>query len=93
MKHRKPINKGLYEISRVYWNIIPFGEIDKVFREHGFKLIQEDGTDWEGFFLGEKGRATISIATLEGEEIHQHSLILEWYKMQSGRWEINTYLS
>ena len=76
----------------IFHSVIPVSELDRILRANGMKLVQEDGTDFEGFFCGEHSRATIDIAFEDGTEC-ESVLVLEWCKMESGRYEINTYLS
>lgn len=93
VQQRKRISNGLYEISRVRHKFIPIDDIDKVLRDHGLKLIQEDGTDWSGIFCGISGNCIIAVADLDGVKINS-VLALQWYKEHDqSTFEINCYLS
>jgi len=92
-KVRKSINKVLQnDFSKNYFNSIPLGEMFKVLEIHGLLAVQEDGSKWDGFLCGQNGRIEIELA-LEGEVIENSVFILSWYKMESGRYEITSYIS
>jgi hypothetical protein len=93
-KQRTRIGKALYEISRVRHSFIPITEIDKVLRDNGLKLIQEDGTDWSGMLCGNQSQCLIDVADLDGVQT-KSVLALQWYKSESHikSYEINCYLS
>ena len=93
LTNRKKISKGLCEISSRYWCVIPIGPIDDVLREQGYRLINEDFTDFEGFFLGSSSRATLQIAPIGVDKEENRVIVLSWYKMETGRYEINCYIS
>lgn len=89
---RKQVGNILYAISRTRHAGIPIDLIDEALRMTGYKLIQEDGTDWSGMFCGREGSCTIRIATLDGELVENSLLALQWYKMTQ-KFEINAYMS
>lgn len=89
---RKEVGNILYAISRTKHAGIPIDLIDEALRMTGYKLIQEDGTDWSGIFCGEKGDCTIRIATMGGDLVDNSLLALQWYKMTT-KFEINCYMS
>ena len=92
-KQRTRIGKALYEISKVRHKFIPITDIDKVLRDNGVKLVQEDGTDWSGIICGRIGRCLIGIAHLDGGTASS-SLVLEWHKDDhQTTFEINCYIS
>ena len=77
-----------------YHESIPLTEIDNILRDNGLKLVQEDGSDWSGFLCGEDGSCTIDLATAGTNiPVKNFMLVLQWHKMPSGRYEVNTYLS
>ena len=62
-------------------------------------MLQEDGTPWQGMILGREGRASFNLA-IDGTENDfgfytaiENALVMSWYKMQSGRWEVVAYIS
>jgi hypothetical protein len=101
-KQRKQINKQLTRLSN-YFEAIPLDTIDNILKESGLTLLQEDNTAWGGFICGREGRADFTVgvvATAEKQDgltmyepVENSLLILTWYKMQSGRYEIVTYMS
>ncbi len=99
------INNELYDkTTGVYFNQIPLKGIMDILAKKGIILLQEDHTAWSGFLLGRKGNAYFEIAykkyAYEEEDgfirylpIGDSNLVLQWHKMDSGRYEIVTYLS
>ena len=75
----------------VYFNTIPLAEIFSFMERQGMTPIQEDGSKWEGFLCGDDGRASIHY-TFEEKEATS-ILFLSWHGMQSGRYEIVSYIS
>jgi hypothetical protein len=93
-KMREKINANLYGINRIYHTEIPLGAIFNVLKSNGVTPIQEDGTEWTGFLCGETGRTEISLKHNNCDnEITDSMLIIGWYKLVSGRYEINAYIS
>jgi hypothetical protein len=80
------INRQLSALG-TYHAEIPLTAIFAIVKEHAGQVVQEDGTPWSGFICGENGQSTFDI---EGVKFH---LFLSWYQMQSGRYEITTYVS
>ena len=91
-KSCKAINQFLYTLSSKYHDSIPLGFIDFEMRANGCFLVQEDGTPWSGFLCGREARATFTVHNMNDQEV-AHLLVMSWYKMPSGRYEINAYLS
>lgn len=79
---------SLQEISSTYHEHIPLDEIFEVCKERGFIPVMEDGEEWEGILAGHEGRVSID---LKGKG--NHSLQIQWYRMSSGRFEVNAYIS
>lgn len=96
---RKFLNKRLQEnFSKKYHPSIPLKEIFELLRGAGVIVVQEDGTEWSGFLTGDKGKANFELQLVDevsGEKkpIKDCMLVMSWYKMPSGSWEINCYLS
>jgi hypothetical protein len=77
---------------------IPVDAADKALRAVGYRLVQEDGTDYSAIFTGAEGSTTIRIAPVDAPDdpasmVQNTMLALQWYKMPSGKWEVNMYLS
>jgi hypothetical protein len=89
---RDSINKMILPVTRVYHDRLPLTDLHRALQSHGVQLVQEDGTPFEAIFCGREGRTTIDTATLDGQAF-QNCLVFSWYKMESGRYEVNAYLS
>ena len=89
---RKQINKQLQENFNKYFPSIPLTEVFEVLKNNNVVAVQEDGTPWSGFLCGDDGNASIELK-FNDELIDNAMLILQWHKMESGRYEINTYVS
>jgi len=85
--NRNRISDRLYEISSKYHERIPLGDILGAVKDNGLTPIQEDGSPWSGFLCGDSGEVFID---LEGSK---RMLVISWYRMDSGRFEVNAYLS
>ena len=49
--------------------------------------VDVDGEPWAGFLCGHNGRATIDLAGTK------QCLQVQWYRMPSGRFEVNAYIA
>ncbi len=96
---RRNINKELDKISKNYYKKVPIDDIVKILSKVGIVLLQEDGTKWTGFLLGANGRATIEIGhkkNIDGRSFIPYNntmLVISWYSMPSGLYEVTVYLS
>lgn len=57
---RNRVNKALTGLDN-YHNAIPLDKIQKILAKHGFMMLQEDNTEWAGFFCGDEGRADFNL--------------------------------
>jgi hypothetical protein len=99
---RKKINRELSALPN-YHQGIPLDLIENILEKYGLLPLQEDNTAYEGIFTGEEGRAQLAIGfinTAHDENgisaytpIDNSMLIMTWYKMGSGKYEIVSYLS
>lgn len=101
---RSKINREISSLPN-YFNEIPINTIEDILEKYGLVILQEDHTAYQGMFLGAEGRAQIELGYIEtanksddGEvtfytPIENAALILTWYKMQSGKYEIVSYVS
>ena len=102
-KIKKSINKVLHGFGITYHHQIPMQDIFDALNVYKIIALQEDGTKWSGWLMGEDGRATIDIgpkASVREEDgeifyspYNNTMLILTWHKMQSGKYEVVAYLS
>jgi hypothetical protein len=91
MKNKLPktiVQEGLITISANYHSQIPLDAIFSLIKENGGMPVQEDGTEWSGLLCGESSFTDIQVIGIAKVKW----LRLAWYKMQSGRYEINAYL-
>jgi hypothetical protein len=103
-KIRRPINKEIQDLlSPIYFNEIPLGDLFDILEAHGLVAVQEDNTRWSGILCGESVHTTFDLADMSEsrsengltfyDEPANGVLVLSWYKMASGRYEIVAYLS
>lgn len=91
-KVRKAINKALYPLTAIYHAEIPLDEIFGILKSHGLIVVQEDGTPWEGILCGNDASGVFDL-TGDGQPVENGQLVMQWYRMSSGRWEVNCYVS
>lgn len=98
---RIAINDKLHKLSTQYYSGVgeAFSLIKDVLKEKGAVLLQEDNTAFEGMFSGREARATIDVAPESSKENGVYTpfsntmLVLSWYKTESGKYEVTSYLS
>lgn len=77
----------------------PVTAADDALRAVGYRLVQEDGTDFSAIFTGREGRASIRISPVDAPDspksmVNNTMLAVQWYKMdKSNKYEVNMYLS
>lgn len=86
-----------------YFKNIPMKEIRDILERSGLMLLQEDGTEWEGFLTGRTGKAMLDVGYIStrfdqnGMDayviIEDSALSLRWEKMDTGRYEIIAHLT
>lgn len=93
-KTRSIVNSNLHNICAIYHKQIPLETIFSILKSNGLIAIQEDKTEWQGFLCGADGTANINLKCRNcGLEISNSMLVLQWYKLQSGNFEVNAYIS
>lgn len=95
-KEKNKINRQLYVATKGYQEKIPINKIADILKSYGYMLVQEDNTLWSGMFVGSSGNAFINISRSKNgvlHPIHNAGLVMTWYKMQSGRYEIVAYIA
>lgn len=85
------VGNKLAEIGKTYWATIPLDKIFAAVRSAGYEPVDEDGEPWEGMLTGREGRAVIDLQK-SGKPVKE-ALALQWYKMESGKFEVNAYVS
>ena len=103
---KKKINKDIRNLTTPknktrYFDAIPLQDIFNILSKYGVVVLQEDNTPWDGFLTGKSATVDFTIAPTDSEygdtlktytPYTNASLRLQWYKMQSGRYEITTYI-
>jgi len=100
---KKKINTQLRKSIQTYHPEIPLDEIEAILKQFGLLLLQEDYTPWSGMLIGADSQTTFELGYLESayekdgmtfyEPIENAGLLLSWYKMGSGKYEIVTYVA
>jgi len=92
-KTRRSINKDLDKLTtNVYFFKIPIDDIFTILKKQSLIPVQEDGTAWDGILCGDSGKAPIEIG-FHGKLVSNSHLLLTWYKIDSGKYEIVCYMS
>jgi len=97
---KRKLNSDLGKLTfNTYFDSIPLTEIKNILKKYHVILLQEDNTEWSGFFTGYDGKANIDIgnseSTMGGKfyvPYNNVNLVLTWHKMPSGKYEIVTYI-
>ena len=103
---RKKINTAIRKLTTpksrtVYFKAIPLQDIFDILEKNGVVALQQDNTEWDGFLTGATGTITIALAPssskMKGnyttyEPYVNTSLALQWYKMQTGKYEVTCYI-
>lgn len=89
---RSKANKELYQKTKVYHKDIPIEDIFATLKSHGITVVDEANEEWQGMLLGRDSSAHFNIS-IEGQRVTNCMLFMSWYRMPSGNWEINCYLS
>ena len=106
-KIKKKVNKALHSLTtNKHFDSIPLNDIKRILERADLILLQEDGTPWSGFLMGDSASASIvvgdknDIVKSYGDSIiavyrpyTNTRLQLSWYRMPSGKFEVSTYLS
>jgi hypothetical protein len=98
---KKDINRRLHAISVTYHTGIPLHIIFGVLRDYEILALQEDHTEWSGLLVGEKAdNVSFELAHMDSKYGHRQYipysntlLVISWYKMNTGRYEVIAYVS
>ena len=92
IKEKNKINRALEPVlAPIYFTQIPLEAIFDTIKKHGYVVVDEAGEPWTGFICGREGRATFDIVSQNGIA-SKYALQLSWYKMESGRYEVTSYV-
>lgn len=88
------VNNILYDLCKQYYKLIPLNTITNYLKQNNLIILQEDGSEFEGFLCGCEGRTSFLMRDIEqNKNIKDSILWLSWYKMTSGNYEVVCYLS
>lgn len=78
----KKANEALSRLTRnTYFDSIPLSDIIEILDAHGF-----DSGDLDGIYTGHEGQARSRVS-------EKHWMMMTWYRMPSGRFEIVAYIN
>lgn len=90
MNTKNSLQKAIAKITYpTYFYSIPLEDMFNAIKSFGGQAVDIDGTPWDGLLLGEAGQAAIRIEGIKSVR----SLIVTWYTMPSGRYEVVAYVS
>lgn len=104
-KIRNAVNRELTDIStgnnhKYYDSVgVAFQQMVDVLKKNGVVALQEDSTEFQGFFTGKQGRVTIPLAPTSSKndefytEYANTLLALSWHKMENNTYEVLAYVS
>lgn len=87
---RNKINKEFSRTVLQYEDEIPMDKIMTACEKFGGLVVDEAGESWSGIFCGRNGNANIEV---KFDDYTPMYIVLNWYKMPSGRYEIVVYIS
>jgi len=91
---RSKINKRIAQVVKpVYFEEIPLEDLFVACEAEELQPVDEEGSRWTGFLCGAQGTAMFELCDMATRElINNARLVVQWYKMQSGRYEIVSYV-
>jgi hypothetical protein len=100
---KKKLNKEIINLTTPknktqYFDKIPLQPIFDILSKQGVVALQEDNTEWSGFLTGRSATVDFPLAPVDSKDGDMYtpfgnaSLRFQWYKMQSGRYEITSYI-
>jgi len=102
-KQRTKANRALQGVlKKTFFDGVPMESIKEALRSGGLAVLQEDRTEWVGFFIGDGAFETFDLGleeskTEEGqyEVVGNSQLCLSWYHLDSrgGEVEVVGYVS
>lgn len=89
---KRKINNEIYKFTtNKYFNSIPINDLMEICKKQGVIVVDEAGDPWTGIITGSNSRDKFDL--MQGDTKLNNVLVLTWYKMQSGRFEIVSYIS
>jgi hypothetical protein len=80
-KTRSKTNKELQALCKTHYKSLPITEVKNILKANGF-----DSTVMDGMYTGSQGKVHAQIGK-------NRWIVFTWYKMPSGKFEINAYVS
>ena len=92
------VNKKFDVMSKEKYKHIPLKDIFNTLKLSSILPVAEDGTEWEGMLSGHEGRQRIDLHYLDMKSgnylpVNNAMLVITWYRLQSGKFEIVVYVS
>jgi len=93
-REKNKINRELGKVLKpIYFDQIPLDDIFDVIRHNGYLVVDEEGNSWSGILCGREATVFFDLNNgLSKTPVPNAKLCLQWYKMQSGRYEITAYV-
>ena len=103
-KTRRAVANEIHQILKpTHFDSIPLDDIQNGLEAHGLTLLQEDGTKWAGWLLGNCSYCLFELGDLtrsekiNGEKVYapvkNAGLSLSWYFVRTDRIEVIGYIS
>lgn len=96
---RRKISNALHPITSTYHDYIPLQSVIDILNSFGYLLLQEDNTPWSGLLCGREANTIFTIGKLDTKDERnmyapiKNGLYFYWYKLESGRYEVNMYIT
>lgn len=101
---RKKMRTAIQKVLKTtYFKQIPLQDLFDTMKKFGVVALQEDDTEWDGFLLGATGEVNFTLGDanefemVNGLKMYKPftnvMLALQWYKMQSGKYEVTGYIT
>jgi hypothetical protein len=91
---KKKVNKAVgVVVDPTYFNKIPLADIMEAIEGFGYLVVDEEHNRWSGFLCGREGQAMFDILSRETGKLDNSNLMLSWYTMPSGRYEVLAYVA
>jgi len=91
---KKKINTAVgVVVDPTYFNEIPLADIMEAIEGFGYLVVDEEHSSWSGFLCGREGQALFHILSKETGKLDNSNLMLSWYTMASGRYEVLAYVA
>jgi len=97
---RNRLNKAIGKLLAPYFDKIPLQPLLDILEKDGLVAVQEDATEWEGFLMGRNQQIYFHLGwkdTMDSEKrfmiVPNAMLALSWYKFETGRYEITSYVT